>query len=112
MALQESDTFGLAAEGALHSYRGDPLAERDEDTRECIGQCHDLLDTSRITVAWDRAVDVQEYAGRRCGCTPTCSRATCWWERAPVRAQTGLNDFERLALLENDRTVISSRAIC
>ena len=63
VALRTLDTFGLTAEGALHSYRGDPLIERDEDTRECIGQCQDLLDTSRVTAAWDRAVDVQEYAG-------------------------------------------------
>ncbi len=63
VTLRALDTFGLAAEGALHSYRGDPLADRDDDTRECIAQCHDLLDTSRVTVAWDRAVDVEEYAG-------------------------------------------------
>lgn len=63
VALRTLDTLGLVAEGALHSYRGDPLAERDEDTRECIGQCRDLLDISRVAAAWDRAVDVEEYAG-------------------------------------------------
>ena len=63
VALRRLGTFGLAAEGALHSYRGDPLAERDGDTRECIAHCHDLLDTVRVTAAWDRAVNVEEYAG-------------------------------------------------
>ena len=62
-ALRAVDTTGYAAEGSLHSYRGDPLAERDDDTRECIGQCRDLLDTARVTAAWDRALEVEEHAG-------------------------------------------------
>ena len=62
-ALRSVDTTGWAAEGALHSYRGDPLADRDDDTRECIGRCHGLLDTTRVTAAWERAVEVDEHAG-------------------------------------------------
>ncbi len=64
VALRRLDTLGMTPGGALHSYRGDPLALRDADTRECIGQCHDLLDTSRVTAAWDRCVEVEEFAGR------------------------------------------------
>lgn len=63
VALRAVDTFGLTVDGSLHSYRGDPLALRDEDTREAIEQCRGLLDTSRVTSAWDRAVDVQDHAG-------------------------------------------------
>lgn len=61
--LRSLDTLGLAAEGDLHSYRGDPLVERDDDTRACIRQCEDLLDVTRVTAAWDRAVDVVEHSG-------------------------------------------------
>lgn len=64
VALRGIDTFGLTPAGPLHSYRCDPLALRDADTRECIGQCRDLLDTSRVTAAWDRCVEVAEFAGR------------------------------------------------
>lgn len=63
-ALRAVDPAGSAPEGALHSYRGDPLPERDDDTRECLAQCHDLLDVPRVTAAWDRAVDVEQHAGR------------------------------------------------
>lgn len=63
VALRGIGTAGLAPEGSLHSYRGDPLALRDADTRACIGQCHDLLDAARVTAAWDRCAEVEAYAG-------------------------------------------------
>lgn len=63
VALRNVSTSGFTPKGALHSYRGDPLAERDEDTRECIEQCHDLLDTDRVRAAWNQAVEVEEHAG-------------------------------------------------
>jgi len=63
-ALRTIDTFGLAAEGSLHSYRADPLARRDEDTRDCIQQCRDLLDIRCVTAAWNQSVDVEDYTGQ------------------------------------------------
>lgn len=63
VALRGLDTDGLVREGVLRHYRGDPLRERDADTRACLEQCRDLLDTARVTAAWDRAVDVEDHAG-------------------------------------------------
>lgn len=60
-ALRALDTRRHAPEGPLHSYRGDPLVERDADTRECLRQCGGLLDVVRVGAAWDRAVDVDEH---------------------------------------------------
>lgn len=64
VALRAADTFGMTPEGSLRCYRGDPLVLRDADTRECIEQCHDLLDSARVAAAWDRCVEVEEYVGR------------------------------------------------
>lgn len=62
-ALRGADTFGLAAEGPLHSYRADSIQLRDATTRRCIDECEGLIDTTRAAEAWDRAKRVPDYDG-------------------------------------------------
>jgi len=63
--LRAVDTFGLTAEGPLHSYRADSIALRDEPTRRCIDECRGLLDASLVTQAWDQARRVVDFPGER-----------------------------------------------
>jgi aminoglycoside phosphotransferase (APT) family kinase protein len=60
-ALQRIDTAG-----APRSGRGEPLAKRDQSTREAIAALHGLLDTDALTAAWE--VDLRAPA----------------WDRPPV----------------------------
>ena len=62
VALRGIDTAGPTGVD-LHSYRGDPLALRDHDTREGLEQCAGLVDVPRARAAWDRAVEVGEHTG-------------------------------------------------
>jgi aminoglycoside phosphotransferase (APT) family kinase protein len=62
-ALREIDTFGLTAEGPLHSYRADSIQLRDEATRRSIKECEGLIDTARASRAWDVARRVPDHDG-------------------------------------------------
>jgi aminoglycoside phosphotransferase (APT) family kinase protein len=45
------------------SYRGGPLAERDQDTRAAIAECGGLIDTELATEAWQAALRLPPYDG-------------------------------------------------
>jgi len=62
-ALRGVDTFGLTAEGPLHSYRADPIQLRDTVTRAGIDDCAGLLDTVGVVRAWEQARRVAEFTG-------------------------------------------------
>lgn len=62
-ALRKVDTFGLRAEGPLHSYRADSLQLRDEVTRRSLGACTGLLDIDEVATAWHRAKNVPDHRG-------------------------------------------------
>jgi aminoglycoside phosphotransferase (APT) family kinase protein len=62
-ALRGVDTFGLTAEGPLHSYRADSIQLRDAATRRCIDECEGLIDTTRAAEAWDAAKRVPDHDG-------------------------------------------------
>jgi aminoglycoside phosphotransferase (APT) family kinase protein len=57
-ALQRIDTAGAPSSG-----RGEPLAKRDQSTREAIAALHGLLDTDALTAAWE--VDLRAPAWNR-----------------------------------------------
>jgi len=55
-ALQHVDTTGAPRAGRANFYRGVPLAWRDEDTRSSILEWDGILDTKKLTSAWDAAL--------------------------------------------------------
>jgi len=62
-ALRGVDTFGMAAEGPLHSYRADSIQLRDAATQQCIEECAGLIDTGLTARAWDEAKRVPDFDG-------------------------------------------------
>ena len=60
LALQSIDTTGgpLAAE---HELRGEPLATRDEATREAITALHGMINVSAVTKVWETALQSSEW---------------------------------------------------
>ena len=71
--LRNIDTFGMRPVGPLHSYRMDPIAWRDADTRAAIASCDELEDVTLLPV-WDRLRHVEDYPGEpvwsHCDLTP------------------------------------------
>lgn len=63
--------------GAPESFRGRPLAERADGTREVISRLDGTIDSAAALAVWDEAVRTLARAAR-CGCTVTCSPATSW----------------------------------
>lgn len=59
-ALQRVD----AADGPLATNRGVPLADRDDCTRESIGQLHGEVDVDGVTAAWDEALAAPVWTGQ------------------------------------------------
>jgi aminoglycoside phosphotransferase (APT) family kinase protein len=55
--LQQIDTVGAPPIGVENSGRGIPLAERDEQVRQCIVQCKKFYDTNVLTAAWETALN-------------------------------------------------------
>jgi aminoglycoside phosphotransferase (APT) family kinase protein len=49
----------------LDAYRGEPIGLIDREVRDAIDSCERLLDTPRLTEAWDHASLVTERSGRR-----------------------------------------------
>lgn len=60
LALQHIDTTGgpLATE---HELRGEPLATRDDDTREAIIALHDMIDINAVTKVWETTLQSPEW---------------------------------------------------
>jgi len=48
---------------APRSYRGGPLADRDDDTRAAIAECRGLIDTELALSAWQAALQTPPYDG-------------------------------------------------
>lgn len=56
--LHGIDTAGRQPSGSLRSYRGGPLAHRDEVTRGAIAACEGLVDADLVTEVWQAALRV------------------------------------------------------
>ncbi|MEP7019175.1 MAG: aminoglycoside phosphotransferase family protein [Pseudonocardiales bacterium] len=63
--LRGLDTFGLVAEGLLHSYRVDSIQLRDATTRQCIDESTGLIDTVLVIQVWDQVRRVCDFTGPR-----------------------------------------------
>jgi aminoglycoside phosphotransferase (APT) family kinase protein len=55
-ALQRVDPTGGPAPGSHNFFRGVPLADRDEPTRDAITDLDGIIDQAAVTTAWDNAV--------------------------------------------------------
>lgn len=62
-ALRSIDPTGGPAPGDNNSFRGDPLATRDEETRAAIAVLHDVLDPGAVTAAWDASLAAPVWSG-------------------------------------------------
>jgi len=62
-ALRDIDTAGQLPAGSLRSYRGEPLACRDEETRVAIAACDGLLDVELVTEVWEAHLQIPAWSG-------------------------------------------------
>ena len=62
-ALQRIDPAGGPAAGAHNSFRGVPLAMRDQPTRAALAALTGTLDTGAAAAAWDAALRVPAWRG-------------------------------------------------
>jgi aminoglycoside phosphotransferase (APT) family kinase protein len=62
-ALQRIDPAGGPPPGAHNSFRGVPLAMRDQPTREAITALRNTLDAGAVTAAWDAALKAPAWHG-------------------------------------------------
>lgn len=62
-ALQRIDPTGGPPPGAHNSYRGEPLAARDNATRTAISTLNEAVDAAAVTSAWDAAVQASAWSG-------------------------------------------------
>jgi aminoglycoside phosphotransferase (APT) family kinase protein len=63
MALQRVDPVGGPPPGPFNSHRGEPLANRDDRTREAIAALRGALDTDAATAAWENALQAPPWSG-------------------------------------------------
>ncbi|MDQ3238091.1 MAG: aminoglycoside phosphotransferase family protein [Actinomycetota bacterium] len=61
--LRDIDTEDQLPTGSLRSYRGGPLAHRDEATRAAIAACDGILDVALVTEVWEAALQVPAWNG-------------------------------------------------
>ncbi len=62
-ALQRIDPDGGPAPGEHNSWRGDPLAARDAETRAAVADLRGTLDGDAATAAWEAALQVSTWHG-------------------------------------------------
>ena len=62
-ALRRIDPTGGPPPGGHNSWRGGPLEERDEETRDAIVALHGLIDADAATAAWDEALRIPAWSG-------------------------------------------------
>lgn len=55
--LQKIDTTGAPAPGQHNFFRGGDLSVYDEQTRDCIHELRDIIDTQAATTIWDAALN-------------------------------------------------------
>ncbi|MFN2469497.1 MAG: aminoglycoside phosphotransferase family protein [Gaiellaceae bacterium] len=60
-ALQRVDLTGGPSPGEDNSFRGVPLAARDESTRAAIASLGATIDVGEVTAAWDEALRAPEW---------------------------------------------------
>jgi aminoglycoside phosphotransferase (APT) family kinase protein len=63
-ALQSIDASGGPAPGQHNSFRGEPLAARDPETRAAIAELHALVDADAATAVWEAALETPVWEGR------------------------------------------------
>ncbi len=63
VALQASDASDGPAAGSHNGGRGEPLAKRDRAVRASIAEWADVLDTAKLTAAWDAALEAPPWPG-------------------------------------------------
>ena len=63
-ALQTIDASGGPAPGQHNSFRGEPLAARDSETRAAIAQLHALVDADAATAVWEAALEAPVWDGQ------------------------------------------------
>jgi aminoglycoside phosphotransferase (APT) family kinase protein len=61
-AMQRVELPDAPAPGET-TYRGLPLATRDEDTRRAIGELEDEIDTAAATAAWEAMLRIPDWDG-------------------------------------------------
>ncbi len=61
--LHDIDIEDQLPTGSLRSYRGGPLARRDEATRVAIAACDGMLDVDLVTEVWEAALQVPAWNG-------------------------------------------------
>lgn len=70
-ALRATDPMG-----GPPAKRGAPLGEQDAEVRAALAALDGIIDVHAATAAWESALRVPPYAGRRCGSTVTCPGST------------------------------------
>jgi aminoglycoside phosphotransferase (APT) family kinase protein len=63
-ALQGIDPMGGPPPGPHNSFRGEPLARRDPETRAAITALRGMLDTDAATSAWEAALRAPAWKGQ------------------------------------------------
>ncbi len=63
LALQQIDTTNAPLYGAHNSFRGEPLALRDAETRAAISTLRGLIDSELATAVWESAVAAPAWSG-------------------------------------------------
>ena len=81
-ALQQVDPTGGPPPSSHNSFRGEPLATRDTETRSAIASLVGMLDTEAATAAWEAALRAQHGTAHPFGSTETFHLLTCWSTRA------------------------------
>lgn len=62
-ALQQIDTTDAPLYGAHNSFRGEPLALRDAETRAAITSLHGLIDSELATAVWESVLAAPAWSG-------------------------------------------------
>ena len=62
-ALQRIDATGGPPPGPHNFFRGEPLSERDTETRAVIASLTGTLDTEALAAAWDAALQAPAWEG-------------------------------------------------
>jgi len=62
LALQRIDPRGEPVPDAYNARRGEPLANRDRLTRECIFKIRDEFDTIMLTAIWESALQAPAWS--------------------------------------------------
>lgn len=62
-ALQRIDLTGGPSPGPHNSFRGEPLANRDAETRAAIASLHATIDSAAAVAAWEAALHAPAWHG-------------------------------------------------